>query len=122
MRKHPRTPLYRTWPERLVYIKLQREKEQQQAYASSLLKKFGTRVYDKQVMLEKQNGCCGNIGCAIPLTKPLNKIHMDHCHKTGVVRGLLCDNCNFALGMVYDDPARLVGLLEYLLRARNNVA
>lgn len=41
-------------------------------------------------------------------------MHIDHCHLTGIVRGLLCANCNVALGMVGDNPARLIRLIEYL--------
>lgn len=109
---------YKSWPERMMHIKLQREKEMRQQYSNQLLHKYGITTRDKEQMYEKQFGCCGNIGCAIPLTKPIEKIHVDHCHRTGKVRGLLCDQCNIALGMVYDDPARLMGLLEYLLKAR----
>ncbi|MGW7419284.1 endonuclease VII domain-containing protein [Streptomyces sp. NPDC054813] len=40
--------------------------------------------------------------CAICLTAP--PIHVDHCHKTGRVRGVLCFNCNSAIGKLRDDP------------------
>ena len=39
---------------------------------------------------------------------------IDHCHESGRVRGLLCKPCNFALGIVEDDPARLRALADYL--------
>jgi hypothetical protein len=42
---------------------------------------------------------------------------IDHCHKTKVVRGLLCNSCNVALGNVKDDVNRLRKLIEYLERA-----
>ena len=39
---------------------------------------------------------------------------VDHCHKTGIVRGLLCDQCNSILGRCSDDPAVLRRLASYL--------
>lgn len=39
---------------------------------------------------------------------------LDHCHKTGNFRGWLCSRCNVALGMLDDDPNKLVGLIRYL--------
>ncbi|MFG2956956.1 endonuclease domain-containing protein [Streptomyces sp. NPDC048291] len=40
--------------------------------------------------------------CAICLSAP--PVHVDHCHKTGRVRGVLCFNCNSAIGKLRDDP------------------
>jgi hypothetical protein len=40
----------------------------------------------------------------------------DHCHTRGHPRGWLCNGCNIALGMVKDDPARLLKLVAYLKR------
>lgn len=42
---------------------------------------------------------------------PLN---VDHCHKTGVVRGMLCHNCNRALGLLQDDINLLKAAIDYL--------
>lgn len=39
---------------------------------------------------------------------------VDHCHNTGKIRGLLCNACNRALGLLKDDPIRLNKLLPYL--------
>jgi len=39
---------------------------------------------------------------------------IDHCHKLGTVRGVLCHSCNVALGLLKDDPKSIEGLLRYL--------
>lgn len=51
--------------------------------------------------------------CGKESSRP-NEIHVDHCHTSGDVRGLLCFNCNAALGHVNDSVDRLKKLVEYL--------
>jgi hypothetical protein len=65
-------------------------------------------AYDK--MYDSQNGLC--LGCG----QTPKKICVDHCHKTGKVRGLLCSSCNTALGLLRDDPNTLRNLMLYLIR------
>lgn len=43
------------------------------------------------------------------------QLHVDHDHMTGAVRGLLCSNCNMAIGIFKDDPALLHRAIQYLL-------
>jgi len=52
--------------------------------------------------------------CAI-CRKATRDLCIDHCHVTGRVRGLLCRNCNSALGFCADDPRLLRAALAYLL-------
>lgn len=40
--------------------------------------------------------------------------HVDHDHKTGIVRGLLCHHCNFIIGQAEDDPGILMRAVQYL--------
>lgn len=48
------------------------------------------------------------------------RFHVDHCHKTLKVRGLLCENCNRSLGGFRDDVNLLKKAIEYLEVDRNN--
>ena len=67
---------------------------------------ISTEVYDH--MYSKQNGCC-NI-----CRKNFTQLCVDHCHKTGNVRGLLCQTCNKGLGLLMDDVSYLTNAIAYL--------
>ena len=66
----------------------------------------------RQELAEQRGAYCHNPGCRAKL--PLNELNIDHDHKTGETRGLLCVACNHALGKVQDNPDKLRGLLLYL--------
>jgi hypothetical protein len=72
---------------------------------------YGITLEGFEAMLESQGGACAI--CAGP---PMGKgtYHVDHCHKTGEIRGLLCHKCNVALGMVQDSVEHLERLIAYL--------
>lgn len=57
-------------------------------------------------------------GCGVALPDPAGVVghscHIDHCHKTGELRGILCRNCNLALGHAKDNAAVLRSLAAYL--------
>lgn len=67
-------------------------------------------------LYEKQNHCCAI--CKKPEDYGSKRLAVDHCHTTGVVRGLLCMGCNTAIGMMQDRPKRLLAAALYLLAAR----
>lgn len=54
--------------------------------------------------------------CNICGAQPEEPLRVDHNHETGAVRGLLCRNCNVALGLMQDSPERLQQALSYLQR------
>lgn len=58
----------------------------------------------------------GNVCKACKSSEPRGKKGwvIDHCHETGTIRGILCQTCNIALGMVEDSPDRLQALIDYL--------
>ena len=56
------------------------------------LKKYGITEADWTAMFISQRGLCAV--CVAPLRERKNETNVDHCHDTGVVRGLLCQKCN----------------------------
>lgn len=72
-----------------------------------LKKEYGLSLEDYDQLVKAQDGkcVCGS------MTKPL---HVDHDHKTGAVRGLLCGPCNRTIGMALESPERLMALVRYL--------
>jgi hypothetical protein len=75
-----------------------------------LISKYGITLKDKAQMHEKQHQACAI--CQNPIA--LEAIHVDHCHATGKVRGLLCSPCNKALGLLKDDSVRCINMALYL--------
>lgn len=53
--------------------------------------------------------------CRRPETNPRRKsLSIDHCHASGMIRGLLCSRCNLAIGLFRDDPITIRSAVEYL--------
>lgn len=77
---------------------------------------YGVTAADIEKMID--GGC--QICHANPHSDPKVKIHIDHDHKSGVVRGALCQPCNLALGHMNDDPIRVMAMFDYLMRAANS--
>jgi len=55
-----------------------------------------------------------NVGFCMICSDHESKLVIDHCHKTGNIRGRLCNNCNSALGLLKDDPFFLKKAAAYL--------
>lgn len=77
--------------------------------AKDRMRKYGVSPDCFQLMLAVQKNACAI--CKEIFLKPP---HVDHCHKTGEVRGLLCGSCNRALGLLKDSPDLLESAKEYL--------
>lgn len=74
-----------------------------------LYQKYRLGRTDKWAMEDAQQG-----QCAICSEVPPRGLVVDHDHKTGKVRALLCSNCNTGLGLFDDRPALLWAAAEYL--------
>ena len=77
-----------------------------------LQRRYGITEADLNRMIEAQSGLC-----AICRTQAAK--HVDHCHATGKVRGILCFNCNGGLGRFAEDPAVMRRAIEYLVAHGN---
>lgn len=81
----------------------------------SRLRGYGLTESDYDSLLKRQDGACWI--CKTKETEAKKgKLHIDHCHNTSVVRGLLCNNCNAGLGMFFDTPFLLRRAARYLER------
>ena len=78
--------------------------------------KSDERLAEKEyeTLLKAQNGRCAICGTRLPK----GSLVIDHSHKTGDVRGLLCISCNTGLGMFKDDPDLLQEASLYLIKAK----
>lgn len=83
-----------------------------------LKKVFGLSVEEFDSMLQNQNGTCAI--CHTPEPTGVGNWHVDHCHTTGRIRGLLCSKCNHVLGLVNDDRSTLLSAINYLDKANEN--
>lgn len=119
--------------QRSAYVKANPEKCRQ-IYRSSYLKdptskrrsnykrNFGITLEQYNEMFAAQNGCCKV--CERHQSEFKRRLAVDHCHASGAIRGLLCRNCNTALGCVSDSIFVLSNLIDYLtptLAASSNV-
>lgn len=81
---------------------------------------YNLTIEEYQAMLEMQgNGCaiCGVRETGVSEKgKRQRSLSVDHDHKTGKVRGILCHRCNFAIGQLQDNPELLLKAAEYLTR------
>jgi Pyruvate/2-oxoacid:ferredoxin oxidoreductase delta subunit len=80
-----------------------------------LLPKTEQWIARRELLLEQQGNKCGL--CLIELEK--RTIVLDHDHKTGKIRAVLCRRCNIGLGYFQDDLVKLEAALQYVKRYRD---
>jgi hypothetical protein len=98
-----------------------RRRKQRESY---VIRKYGLSIESLREMLFRQGSRCAIClkhwqDCA-PAKQVLYEVvflqylYVDHDHKTGKVRGLLCNACNTAIGLFQEDPVRMTSALSYL--------
>ena len=79
---------------------------------------YGLSIETYEALLAQQGGKCAVCGSAF-YDKLGRKMHVDHDHTTGIVRGILCGPCNSGLGHFKDSPDALRAAIDYLNRDPN---
>ena len=85
--------------------------------------KYNLTYAEYEQLHKSQNGKCAICSIDISLIQRDNGhtvACVDHCHKTGTIRGLLCNHCNRAIGLLKDDLNIVYKLEKYLDRPLSN--
>ena len=75
-------------------------------------KRYGITIEEYDLIYSKQNGCCAI--CGVHQSDLNKRLSIDHNHKTGRVRGLLCDRCNRLIGFSNEEIIILRNAIKYL--------
>lgn len=98
--------------------KILRKRYRENHKANQLKAKYGITVEDYQAMFDSQNGVCKLCGLEettrISRGEGIRSLAVDHDHKTGKVRGLLCHQCNVVLGQYEKHKDLFPKFQEYL--------
>jgi hypothetical protein len=93
---------------------IEKLKERDKSY--NLKRKFNMTIEQYNTLLESQGGKCA----CCPKEKSSNgkSLAVDHCHVTGKIRGLLCNECNTSLGLLKEDITIMSNLIQYLQNSK----
>lgn len=82
------------------------------------IKQYGLSLEHIETVLTIQEYCCELCKSRLDLdnTRSGLGLAVDHCHTSGIVRGLICNNCNRALGMIKENIQTLENMIKYLKR------
>ncbi len=95
------------------YEKAYKQAHSEQRREQKLMARYGITLAEYEEMFMRQFGLCAICGRPPKNGKPL---HVDHCHKTGLLRELICMHCNSLLGYADDNSAVLKRAIKYLER------
>ena len=91
-----------------------RTKNRSKNHKQEIVRKYGVAFewFDEQ--FEKQGKSCATCHKPLEWTNKQNTPHVDHCHLTNKVRGILCNRCNTVLGLCLDSKELFTNLTRYL--------
>ena len=110
-----------TQPATISWRKNNPESLKQSTQRTKIRLKYGLTIQETLNILDLQGGKCAVCSKEISFDakEKANIPHVDHDHKTGIVRGLLCLTCNTGLGMFGDSEDLLEAAKIYLISARH---
>lgn len=79
----------------------------------NLKTKYGITHEQYEELLRRQRGRCALCRSDKPHAR-YGRFHIDHCHKTDRIRGLLCAKCNLGLGSLGEDVGLLYRAIDYI--------
>lgn len=99
-------------PRCATHHRSKRRNRQRYSHERHILETYGITSEEYWEIYRAQGGCCYICRRAKGARK---KLSVDHCHKTGMVRGLLCTVCNkYVLGHLRDEPEAAQRVIDYL--------
>lgn len=99
---------YKQWKDK------NRDKYLNSSTNSALKIKYGIGLEEYQKLLSEQNHCCKICRSKKPGRAGVKRFAVDHCHKTQKIRGLLCMQCNTAIGLLNENPILFDAAKQYL--------
>lgn len=93
------------------YHRENRSKNAPSVRAAQIRYRYGVEPEYIDALLVSQGGLCA-------ICRTRKATHIDHCHESGMVRGILCPPCNKGIGHFEDDEGRLMAAAEYLRSSR----
>ncbi len=84
-----------------------------------LKSRYNMNTPERDKLYDSQGGCCAICNQEVFIStrkegRQYNHAVVDHCHTTGIVRGILCHDCNIGLGKFKDNPTALETAAKYL--------
>lgn len=104
----------KSWTGRRIHHRPPQEKKRIRR-GTYLKSKYGVTIEQYELMLIDARGVCQICG-QDEVGHKGRALSVDHCHRTGVVRGLLCSMCNTAIGKFKDDPELMEKAAAYVRR------
>ena len=103
---------YNNKPERKAKMREYYQANKDRSRDRALQRKYGITLNEYNIMVDKQDHKC--YICKRHKDEFSKTLSVDHCHKTGRVRSLLCINCNRALGMLQENVELMKKLIDYV--------
>jgi hypothetical protein len=91
-----------------------RAHNRRRSYLQEARRKYGISSERFAEMMTVQEESCATCRKPFSWDDKQTKPHIDHCHASGAVRGILCNRCNSVLGLVCDNKELLSALAGYL--------